>query len=455
MFKMPDASDITFFNDPDDDVPLPKSHLPPAIDINASTRDATPFYSRLDIPTATVAAGSRRSGRHLKPSARMRDADNACGLFKFRHEETCTVKRYRPSGTEENEDKNVHPGESSADELVPQPDVEDLDDTDDAKSENGAHSDADVRTNSLTVLMGGDAGEPAQKHTFRGGTSTLRTHIVRHKKTHFQVYKQRCDAASITMHPRAIPPGEEHLTATQTTLDANLIAKPPMFTKEGLLEYIMELVVTEDEAIQLIDKPAFRRLLQYARPSLTEKDIPHRTKLTDTIKSRAMTVVKTIKERLAVGWMMSDNASNNDTTMKELARAIDEDGSRWLAGPHRIRCNHKKICRAIYSGTDVDIDGLTAQLAALEHDPKAIVEDGYDVSNAIGKALALIDQIRKSPQARAFFKKSCEEEGVPCLERFLSLRLAVNRFTLLADESHEVPKLRKKSYSDFKLDRAD
>ncbi|KAG2739631.1 hypothetical protein P692DRAFT_20755147, partial [Suillus brevipes Sb2] len=40
-------------------------------------------------------------------------------------------------------------------------------------------------------------------------------------------------------------------------------------------------------------------LLQYARPSLTEKDIPHRTKLTDTIKSRAMTVVKTIKERLA------------------------------------------------------------------------------------------------------------------------------------------------------------
>lgn len=32
---------------------------------------------------------------------------------------------------------------------------------------------------------------------------------------------------------------------------------------------------------------------------------------------------------------------------------------------------------------------------------------------------------------------------------------AVNRFTLLADESHEVPTLRNKSYSDFKLDRAD
>jgi hypothetical protein len=161
------------------------------------------------------------------------------------------------------------------------------------------------------------AGEPVQKHTFRGGTSTLRTHIVRHKKSHFQVYKERCEAAGITMHSRAIPPGEDDImTQSQTTLDGKLICKPPAFTKEGLLEYIMELIVTEDDiclyiyicinlftshqAIQLIDKPAFRRLLQYACPTLTEKDIPHCTKLTETIKSRAMTVVENIKEHLAV-----------------------------------------------------------------------------------------------------------------------------------------------------------
>ncbi|KAG1779414.1 hypothetical protein EV702DRAFT_1043844 [Suillus placidus] len=327
--SLKDASDITFFNDPDDDVPLPK--VPPSTQPStstASTRDAYSVLLKAGHTPATVAAGSRRSGRHLKPSARMRDADNACGLSSS----SGTRKRALSSATDhpapkkvamrffspldsedKDKDKNVHPGESSADELVPQPDVEDLDDTDDAKSENGVATQtlsknertADVRTiftrgpDGWVCTLCKDAGEPAQKHTFCGGTSTLRTHIVRHKKTHFQVYKQRCDAASITMHPRAIPPGEEHLTATQTTLDGNLVAKPPMFTKEGLLEYIMELVVTEDEAIQLIDKPAFRRLLQYARPSLTEKDIPHRTKLTDTIKSRAMTVVKTVKERLA------------------------------------------------------------------------------------------------------------------------------------------------------------
>ncbi|KAG2737144.1 hypothetical protein P692DRAFT_20671514, partial [Suillus brevipes Sb2] len=39
-------------------------------------------------------------------------------------------------------------------------------------------------------------------------------------------------------------------------------------------------------------------------------------------------------------------------------------------------------------------------------------EDGFDVGDAVRKSLALIEQICKSPQAQAFFKKSCEEEGI-------------------------------------------
>ncbi|KAG2338442.1 hypothetical protein BDR05DRAFT_1004255 [Suillus weaverae] len=37
----------------------------------------------------------------------------------------------------------------------------------------------------------------------------------------------------------------------------------------------------------------------------------------------------------------------------------------------------------------------------------------------------------------------------------LILRQAVNRFTNLADESHEVPTLRNKTYDNFKLNRSD
>lgn len=61
----------------------------------------------------------------------------------------------------------------------------------------------------------------------------------------------------------------------------------------------MEFIVTEDEALQLVDKPAFRNLLRYVRSGLTEHDIPHRTKLTETIKARAEAIVNVIRERLA------------------------------------------------------------------------------------------------------------------------------------------------------------
>ncbi|KAG2348374.1 hypothetical protein BDR05DRAFT_944506 [Suillus weaverae] len=173
-------------------------------------------------------------------------------------------------------------------------------------------------------------------------------------------------------------------------------------------------------------------------------------------------------EQKVVGWMTSDNALNNNTTMKEVVKVIDEDG----VTPTPQATLLKKICHTIDNGDETDIDSLTEQLATLEDDSEAITKDDFDVVDAIGKALTLIEQIHKSPQARAFSKKSCEERGIPihkilawvrtrwaslfkCLKHFLSLCLAINRFTLLADKSPEVLKLHNKSYSDFKLDRAD
>jgi hypothetical protein len=36
-----------------------------------------------------------------------------------------------------------------------------------------------------------------------------------------------------------------------------LVTKVPIFTKEGLLDFIMELIMTKDKVLQLVDKPAF------------------------------------------------------------------------------------------------------------------------------------------------------------------------------------------------------
>ncbi|KAG2338647.1 hypothetical protein BDR05DRAFT_951815 [Suillus weaverae] len=99
--------------------------------------------------------------------------------------------------------------------------------------------------------------------------------------------------------------------------------------------------------------------------------------------------------------------------MKEVAKVIDKDGTHWLpVAPTPQATLLKKIRSTIDSGDETDIDSLTKQLATLEDDPKAITKDGFDVGDAIGKALALIEQIHKSPQARTFLKKSCEEEGI-------------------------------------------
>jgi hypothetical protein len=86
----------------------------------------------------------------------------------------------------------------------------------------------------------------------------------------------------------------------QTTLDHAIVREQrvPTFTTAGLLDYIVELIVAEDEAFLLVDKGAFRRLLTYTRPGLSDKDIPHRDKVREEILRRAKMVESRICEHL-------------------------------------------------------------------------------------------------------------------------------------------------------------
>jgi hypothetical protein len=96
---------------------------------------------------------------------------------------------------------------------------------------------------------------------------TSHTYFVFRRSNHFEVYKERCHEIGITMNQRAIPedkaseglqfvflsfhchnePRRKYLYRQQV-LDGNLVPKVPQYTKEGLLEYIVELIVSEDEA---------------------------------------------------------------------------------------------------------------------------------------------------------------------------------------------------------------
>lgn len=109
---------------------------------------------------------------------------------------------------------------------------------------------------------------------------------------------------------------------------------------------------------------------------------------------------------------------------------------------------------------DLDLDILDSDLqAALTNGGDGDVDDeieGFDIGDTVGKALALVQQvrslflalvnfadavwskIRKSPQARAFFKQTCVEVNVPELElvqwvrtRWASLYAFLDRMLVL------------------------
>ncbi|OJA15091.1 hypothetical protein AZE42_12788 [Rhizopogon vesiculosus] len=101
------------------------------------------------------------------------------------------------------------------------------------------------------------------------------------------------------------------------------------------------------------------------------------------------------------------------------------------------------------------------------------LEDGSDTGDAVGKALALIEQLKfanhrrpehssKNRARRKTFPPLSLYNGQDALGIIVQVPRALHsspspatRFTNLVDESPEVPKLRNKKYQDFKIDRAD
>lgn len=434
------------------------------------------------------------------------------------------------------------------------------------------------------------AGVAKKNCFFTGSISTLRTHIARNAD-HVKIYMARCKELNVTTNHRALAKSASVTTidGVQGSLDGIVIRqpRPPTFSTAGLLDYIIELIVEEDEAFRLVDNGAFRRLLMYTRPSLSEKDIPHRTKVHKEILLRARAAEVKVREALAdiegkvsftfdtwtsnaqdpylsvtghyitapkdhphdwklkseqlafthfegnhsgvnmanvlvrtvdrydlrdkVGWFTADNASNNGVCLRELKMLLQDP--LFDAKQRYIRCMEhsvdlsaktfvqavapsssrkilKKMKKALQvvsdddSGT-FDLDDIDARLANFnfgdDNDEEIEGEDDeedealeaeVDTAAAVGKALLLVKQIRASPQARAFFKKSCQQVEVPVLQlllwirtrwaslftfldRLLILKKGVNHFVQLADDSDEVPNLKGKAYSDFRLRKQD
>jgi hypothetical protein len=95
-------------------------------------------------------------------------------------------------------------------------------------------------------------GRPVQNFFFTGSMSSLRSHIRRHQD-HVKVYQRRCTDRGIPIYFRAVPEPTV-TTQRQGTLDSVVerIMRIPQFSVAGLLDYIVELIIVEDEESYLI-----------------------------------------------------------------------------------------------------------------------------------------------------------------------------------------------------------
>ncbi|KAF7364524.1 HAT family dimerization domain-containing protein [Mycena venus] len=609
-----DASEIQFYNDVDDNVPLPP----------VSDEISTPAAGQ-----ATLQQYFHRSDRPRKQSSRLTDPNNA-ETVKHKANDAedfpprVRARRSSPSPACMDEDDDARDDNNDMPDLQPVSDSEDDRDGDETDQEDidaayeytkslGDVDRAAMKSRPKAELtkdiqplfkedeiLDPDTGlrikghwrllckkdKVAQKKCFLlGNVSSRRTHISRNPG-HFLVYERMCEKNDIPLHHQATPKDffKDQDDPKQTTLD-NFATKTPPFSSQGLLDYLVEMIVTEDNAFMLVDKGPFRRLLQYFCPSLKESDIPHRTKMREEILKRTEDAEERLRSKLEdipgqvsftfdtwtsktgdpflrvtghyidapvdspedwsvksaqlaytpiegnhsgdnlsrilvrtvdrydlrdkVGWFTADNATNNDTALKALGKEIDPLKLRWDPVERRVRCMEhavhltaghfisdvsplpakavlakaKKLRKKLMvANPDMDDDELDALLAGDDGEDEEDDDEGWDGDNddadgptprdAVGKALALVKQIRVSPQAQAFPKKMCTETGVPVLQlldwirtrwasmftfldRLILLRAAVNRFVLLADDSAEVPNLVRKSYSNFRLSTRD
>ena len=91
----------------------------------------------------------------------------------------------------------------------------------------------------------------------------------------------------------------------QSTLDGMVMSQPHVapFLTWGLVEHMVELIVSEDNAFYLLDKSAFHQLIHYLWPTLTIKDIPHCTRIREEVLACTVQAKSKLKETLQVRYV--------------------------------------------------------------------------------------------------------------------------------------------------------
>lgn len=145
-----DAEDITFYNDPDDDIPLPARPRP-----NGRTLHA--FFTGADAP-AVMVAGSRRSARVSHPSKRLVDPDNVERASSSKRPRTRKILEHdseveADDSDVDDGDKEVEGSAVNSNDGAGNTDMELDDETEEAYASTKAMGDADREVNKLIFFL--------------------------------------------------------------------------------------------------------------------------------------------------------------------------------------------------------------------------------------------------------------------------------------------------------------
>ncbi|KAJ6631849.1 hypothetical protein B0H10DRAFT_1937605 [Mycena sp. CBHHK59/15] len=443
-----DASEIQFYNDVDDDVPLPP----------VSDEISTPAAGQ-----ATLQQYFRRSERPRKQSSRLMNTNNAEAVNRKANDAEDAPPRGMKSRPKAELTKDIQPLFMEDEILNP---------------------DTGLRVKGHWCLLCKKDKVPQKKCFLLGNGSSRRTHISRNPG-HFLVYQRMCEKNNVPVHRQATPKDffKDQDNSKQTTLD-NFATKTPPFSSQGLLDYLVEMMVTED------DVHTFLLFLWDSNltDDLKESDIPHRTKMREEILKRTEEAEERLRSKLETGdpflgvtghyidapadspedWSLKseqlaytpiEGNYSGDNLSRILVRTVDgydlrdkvdivlcmEHAVHLTAGhfisdvsplsAKAVLARAKKLRKKLMAANpDMDDNELDVLLAGDNGEDDEDDDGGWDGDNddvdgptprdAVGKALALIKQ-------------------------------AVNRFVLLDDDSTEVPNLVKKSYSNFRLSTRD
>ncbi|KAF5332358.1 hypothetical protein D9758_016940 [Tetrapyrgos nigripes] len=481
--KLPDASLIAWDYDPDPTV------VPPGSQTSSSpTSTSQTIRNTFDVLTsrghaqATTVAGQCKSARTCCPTQKMLENNTSSTNSKRK---ASPSSECHPPARKVAKNQNQNKCSDDATDL----DISDVDmDTLD-KSETDDESEVQVLDyDTMKLLNAGDifvAALSKASHTWdvylifeKAECTNPDTNVTQSGHICGICRKKQLPAKTCFM-TGSVTSLCKHI-AQQTTLDSVVVKQPTVeFSIAGLRDYIVELVVIKDKILQCAESvtniikakiagvpgkvsttfdlwtsdPCNPYMSITAHYIWAPEDHPNDWTLQceqlefapffghHSGANQAAVLTKAFEkfgiDRNKLGWQTADNASNNDTTMQNIAGVLNkanegseldsDDPEFWNASEQRIWCME----HCVHLGAGAFTKGITLTSSVIVPDPEQPEDnrnedlsqvDEFAPGDVVGKFLALIRQIHASPQAHAYFKKCCISTNNQPLELKLWIR---------------------------------